>query len=59
MGSLDFGDEAIEVLDERVDRGRDWSVTVGFAEDVEDSFKLAQELFKSLKLVRRDDSLIF
>jgi len=59
MGSLDFGDEAIEVLDEWVDRGRDWSVTVGFAEDVEDSFKLSQELFKSLKLVRRDDSLIF
>ncbi len=59
MGSLDFGDEAIEVLDERVDGGRDWSVTVGFAEDVEDSFKLSQELFKSLKLVRRDDSLIF
>ena len=59
MGSLDFSDEAFEVLDERVDRGRDWSVIVGIADDVENSFKLSQELFKPLQLVRRDDSLIF
>ncbi len=58
MGSLDFADEAIEVLDERVDRGRDWGVTVGFADDVENSFETSQKLFKPLKLVRRDDSLI-
>jgi len=58
MGSFDFGDEAIEVLDERVDRGRDWGVTVGFADDVENSFKTSQKFFKPLKLVRRDDSLI-
>ncbi len=38
MGSFDLGDEAIEVLDERVYSGRDWSVTVGFADDVEDTF---------------------
>ncbi len=59
MGSLDFSDEAFEVLDERVDRGRDWSVIVGIADDVENAFKLSQELFKPLQLVRRDDSLIF
>ncbi len=39
MASLDFGDEAIEVLDERVNGGRDWSVSVGFADDVEDTFE--------------------
>jgi hypothetical protein len=38
MSSLDFGDEAIEVLDERVNRGRDWGVTVGFTDDVKNSF---------------------
>ncbi len=38
MSSLDFGDEAIEVLDERVNRGRDWGVTVGVADDVKNSF---------------------
>ncbi len=59
MGSLDFGDEAIEVLDERVDRGRDWGVTVGFADDVENAFKTSQKFFKPLKLVRRDDPLSF
>ena len=56
MGSLDFGDEAIEVLDERVNRGRDWGVTVGFADDVENTFKNIQQSFKPLKLVRRDGS---
>ena len=59
MGSLDFGDEAIEVLDERVNGGRDGCVTVGFADDVENTFKNSQKFFKPLKLVRRDDSLIF
>ena len=59
MGSLDSGDEAIEVLDERVDRGRDWGVTVGFADDVENSFKNSQKFFQPLQLVSRDDSLIF
>ena len=39
MASLDFGEEAIEVLDERVNRGGDWGVTVGFAEDVEKTFE--------------------
>ncbi len=58
MSSLDFGDEAIEVLDERVNRGRDWGVTVGFADNVENTFKNSYKFFKPLKLVRRDDSLI-
>ena len=39
MASLDFGDEAIEVFDERVNGGRDWGVTVGFADDVKNAFK--------------------
>ncbi len=39
MGCLDFSDEAIEVLDERVNGGGDWSVTVSFVDDVEDAFK--------------------
>jgi len=39
MASLDFRDEAVEVLDERVNRGGDWGVTVGFAEDVEKTFE--------------------
>ncbi len=39
MASLDFGDQAIEVLYERVDGGGDWGVTVGFADDVEDTFE--------------------
>ncbi len=59
MGSLDFGDEAIEVLDERVNRGRDWGVTVGFTDDVENTFKNSQKFFEPLKLVRRDAELIF
>ncbi len=39
MASLDFVDEAIEVLYERVDGGGDWGVTVGFADDVEKTFE--------------------
>ncbi len=39
MASLDFGEEAIEVLDERVNRGGDWGVAVGFADDVENSLE--------------------
>jgi len=39
MASLDFGDQAVEVLDERVNGGGDWGVTVGFADDVENTFE--------------------
>ncbi len=59
MGLLDFGDEAIEVLDERVNGGRDGGVIVGFADDVENTLKNSQKLFQPLKLVRGNDQLIF
>ena len=39
MPSLDFGDQAVEVLDERVNGGGDWGVTVGFADDGENTFE--------------------
>jgi hypothetical protein len=55
MGLLDFGDEAIEVLDERVNGGRDGGVTVGFTDDVENTLKNSQKLFQPLKLVRGND----
>ena len=59
MGSLDFSDEAIEVLNERANGGRNRSATVGFAYDIENPFKNSQKFFKPLKLVRRDAELIF
>ncbi len=39
MASLDFGDQAVEGLDERVNGGGECGVTVGFADDDENTIE--------------------